>query len=91
MKETMYSVNLATEIAEIAAEFGSLSIHVDANVKEECKSSRYVRVLVGMVVGQGFSAVLKPDAWASSRVADKVVKSTTHDHQGRRLADQGEP
>jgi len=33
-----------------------------------------VEELVGLVVGQGFNAVVKPEAWAASHAADHAVK-----------------
>jgi predicted RNase H-related nuclease YkuK (DUF458 family) len=53
----------------------SLKVHIDANIDERFASSNYAGMLVGLVEGHGFSVVLKPDSWASTTVADRVVKS----------------
>jgi Ribonuclease H-like len=39
------------------------------------KSSAYVQELVGLVVGQGFKALIKPEAWAATHAADHVVRT----------------
>jgi predicted RNase H-related nuclease YkuK (DUF458 family) len=39
------------------------------------KSSAYVQELVGLVVGQGFKALIKPQSWAASHAADHVVRT----------------
>ena len=41
---------------------------------ETHRSSRYVQELVGLVVSQGFRAVIKPESWAASRAADRMVR-----------------
>ena len=50
------------------------AVHIDANVDPSHKSSKYVEELVGLVVGQGFRAVVKPEAFAASHAADHAVK-----------------
>lgn len=50
------------------------AVHIDANVDPKHKSSQYVEQLVGLVMGSGFSAVVKPEAWAASHAADHAVK-----------------
>ena len=55
-----------------------LTIHIDANPSERHKSSKYLQELVGMVVGQGFKALWKPDSWAATHCADWVVR-----HKGK--------
>lgn len=50
------------------------AIHIDANIDPKHKSSKYVEELVGLVMGQGFKAVVKPEAFAASHAADHAVK-----------------
>lgn len=57
-----------------------LTIHIDANPNPRFKSSEYVQELAGLVVGQGFRVMLKPDSWTATHVADHVVK---HEVMGR--------
>ncbi len=74
LKEVWLSVMLGLEVSPMLAEESALEIHVDANPNTKFKSSQYVKELTSMVVSQGFSAVLKPEAWAAMHVADHVVK-----------------
>jgi len=53
---------------------GDLTVHIDANPVVTHKSSAHVQELVGLVVGQGFKAAIKPEAWAATHCADRVVR-----------------
>lgn len=78
-KETWHSTELAMELTS-TPDIGEVfpieisAVHIDANVDPKHRSSRYVEELVGLVVGQGFNAVVKPQAWAASHAADHAVK-----------------
>lgn len=74
MKEVWMSVELAMQLPE----HPELTVHIDANAQERYMSSKYLQELVGMVVGQGFKALYKPDSWAATHCADHVVR-----HHGR--------
>lgn len=74
LKEVWMSVQLAMEMHPLLAEESILEVHVDANPNVKFKSSAYVKELTALVVSQGFRAVLKPDAWTASHIADHVVK-----------------
>ena len=71
---------LSTEFALKLCEVGSVEsherihVHIDVNPKAIHKSSQYLQQLAGMVAGQGFPVLYKPDAWAASRAADHAVK-----------------
>ena len=45
---------------------GDLTVHIDANPVVAHKSRQCVQELVGLVVGQGFKALIKPESWAAS-------------------------
>jgi predicted RNase H-related nuclease YkuK (DUF458 family) len=78
-KEAWRSVELAMELTT-TPDIGESypievsAIHIDANVDPKHKSSKYVEELVGLVMGQGFKAVVKPEAFAASHAADHAVK-----------------
>jgi predicted RNase H-related nuclease YkuK (DUF458 family) len=72
-KETWFSLQTAMEINEVVPEETKIIIHVDANVDVRYNSSRYLQELAGMVTGQGFEYLAKPDAWAASHCADHIV------------------
>ena len=71
MEEVWRSVNLAMGLKCR----GEMTIHIDANAQERHMSSRYLQELVGLVVGQGFKALWKPDSWAATTCADHVVRT----------------
>lgn len=68
-KEVWKSLDLAMQLPEF-----DLTVHIDANPSEKHMSSKYLQELVGMVVGQGFKALWKPDSWAATHAADHVVR-----------------
>lgn len=72
LKEVWMSVELGLRIADKTP--GELNVHVDANPSERYMSSKYVQELVGLVVGQGFKAIIKPDSWCSTHAADHIVR-----------------
>ncbi len=73
LRETWKSVDLGIQLTDFIP--GDLTVHIDANPVETHKSSAYVQELVGLVVGQGFKAEIKPKAWAATVVADHVVRT----------------
>src|SRR5262245_66113012 len=73
LKEVWKSVDLGLQFSPIVR--GDLTVHIDANPVVAYKSSKYVQELVGLVVGQGFKALIKPESWAASHAADHVVRS----------------
>jgi predicted RNase H-related nuclease YkuK (DUF458 family) len=74
VKETWMSVQVAMEIEPLLPESCDLAVHIDASQDKRWRSSKHVQELVGMVVGQGFTAVTKPRAFAASHVAEHIVK-----------------
>lgn len=73
LKEVWKSVDLGLQFSPIVK--GELTVHIDANPVVAHKSSAYVQELVGLVVGQGFKALIKPESWAASHAADHVVRT----------------
>ena len=72
--ETWKSLEAAMYLENLLGARDRIEVHVDANEDTQYRSSDYVKQLSGMVMGQGFRCVLKPDAAASSHCADHVVK-----------------
>lgn len=73
LREVWKSVELGLQFSPIVR--GELTVHIDANPVVQHKSSAYVQELVGLVVGQGFKALIKPESWAASHAADHVVRT----------------
>lgn len=72
-KEVWRSCEVAMDLSEVAP--GGITVHVDANPDEKHMSSKYVQELVGLVMGQGFKHLIKPDSWAASHAADHIVRT----------------
>ena len=72
MQEVWLSVELGLRLSPKIK--GDLTVHIDANANEIHMSQKYLHELVGLVVGQGFKALWKPDAWCSTTVADHTVR-----------------
>jgi predicted RNase H-related nuclease YkuK (DUF458 family) len=72
LREVWLSVELGLSLSPVVP--GALSVHIDANPVARHRSSAYVQELVGLVVSQGFRAVIKPESWAASRAADRMVR-----------------
>lgn len=73
--ETSLSLALADRISKYLKEIGrdmEVEIHLDVGNQGETKDM--VKEVIGMVVGSGFDARIKPDASAASKVADKYTK-----------------
>ena len=81
-KEVWKSVDLAMNMPETP----ELTVHIDANTDKRFKSSKYVEEFVGLVVGQGFKALWKPDSWAATHAADHVVRLKNVERGRERLA-----
>jgi predicted RNase H-related nuclease YkuK (DUF458 family) len=73
LKEVWRSVDLGLQLSPIVR--GELTVHIDANPVIQHKSSAYVQELVGLVVGQGFKALIKPESWAATHAADYVIRA----------------
>lgn len=74
--EAAMSLETASKLAQDLAERGhselDLEIHLDIGPNGETKE--LIRDIVGMIVGSGFDAKIKPEACGASTVADKYTK-----------------
>ncbi len=64
--------HITTELARNGYSKLPVEIHLDVGNNGETK--RVVREVVGMVSGSGYAAVIKPDAYGATKVADKHSK-----------------
>lgn len=74
--ETNKSLEVAVDLTKTFGHDISerILVHVDANPNTKFESSKHVKALAGMVMGYGYKHVLKPNSWASSHGADRIVK-----------------
>ncbi|HHY60198.1 MAG TPA: hypothetical protein GX504_06230 [Clostridia bacterium] len=74
--ETSMSLDIASRLAARLSQDGleglDAEIHLDVGPNGETKE--LIREIVGMVTGNGFEAVIKPDSTGASKVADKYTK-----------------
>lgn len=75
-----YEAHLSLDVAsKIAAEiskngFSDLNVEIHLDVGKRGKTRALIRDLVLEIVGNGFAAKIKPDAFGASQVADKHSK-----------------
>ena len=74
--ETARSLEIAGRIADKLAENGyaDLNVEIHLDVGENGRTRDLIREVVGMVVGSGFDARIKPDSYGAMTVADKYTK-----------------
>ncbi len=71
--EALASISMAQRLERVTAMQtlvkSNLEIHVD--VGEEGPTREMIHEIVGMIVGYGYNAKIKPDSFAASKVADR--------------------
>ncbi len=75
--EVSKSLNVASKISEDFAEkdnIENLDMEIHVDVGEKGPSSEIIKEVVGMVVGSGYEAMIKPESYAASTVADRYTK-----------------
>lgn len=74
--ETAISLTLAEKLAESMQQAGAsaLNVEIHLDVGEGGETKDLIREVVGMVVGSGFHAEIKPNSYGASKVADKYTK-----------------
>lgn len=74
--EASKSLGLAGELARRLSQNGhsdlNVEIHLDIGPNGQTKD--LIREVVGMIAGSGFDAMIKPDSYGASKVADKYTK-----------------
>ncbi|MFW6006849.1 MAG: ribonuclease H-like YkuK family protein [Bacillota bacterium] len=76
--EVSRSLKVASNLTEIIAKeeeyTKNMDIEIHIDVGENGPTSEIIKEVVGMVVGSGYEAMIKPDSYAASSVADKYTK-----------------
>jgi uncharacterized protein len=74
--ETSKSLTMAAKLADKLTVNGlsELDIEIHLDVGEQGQTKEIIKEVVGMVVGSGFDARIKPDSYGASKVADKYTK-----------------
>lgn len=72
--EVAKSIEIAYALCDIMERHGvELEVHADINTDPSFKSNVALKEAMGYILGMGFVFKAKPDAFASSACADKVV------------------
>lgn len=75
LMEVNRSVAVAYELSGVFSRFNvDLELHVDINTNPNFKSNDALKEAMGYIMGMGFAFKAKPDAFASSSCANKVVQ-----------------
>ena len=72
--EVSKSVEIAYHICDLLDKYSvELEVHADINTDPNFKSNQALKDAMGYIMGMGFVFKAKPDAFASSSCADKIV------------------
>lgn len=74
--ETYLSLDVATRLTEKLAEngHGDLNVEIHLDVGEKGETREIIKEVVGMVIGSGYDARIKPDSYGATTVADRFTR-----------------
>ena len=74
LMETTRSIEIAYHLCELFDKHGTeLEVHADINTNPRFASNHSLKEAMGYIMGMGFSFKAKPEAYAASYCANKVV------------------
>jgi predicted RNase H-related nuclease YkuK (DUF458 family) len=74
LTEVARSIDIAYELCELFTVYDvDMEVHADINTNPHFKSNDALREAMGYILGMGFAFKAKPEAFASSSCANKVV------------------
>ena len=72
--EVARSIEIAYQLCDLFNKYDvDMEVHADINTNPQFKSNEALREAMGYILGMGFAFKAKPDAFASSCCADKVI------------------
>jgi len=72
--EVAHSIEIAYELCGLFTEYDvDMEVHADINTNPHFKSNDALKEAMGYILGMGFAFKAKPEAFASSSCANKVV------------------
>lgn len=75
IQEVADSIQVAYEICPVLDEYNiELEVHADINTDPNFKSNAALKEAMGYILGMGYTFKAKPEAFASTYCANKVVK-----------------
>ena len=74
--ETLKSLEVAKEVTEklLLGSVSDLNIEIHLDVGRNGETKELIKEVVGLVIGNGYEAKIKPSAYAASNVADRYTK-----------------
>jgi len=73
--EVAKSIDIAYSLCNLFSRFGvDMEVHADINTNPSFKSNDALKEAMGYIMGMGFAFRAKPDAFASSSCANKMVQ-----------------
>lgn len=74
--ETSLSLEVAGRFTGLLSENGyaHLNVEIHLDVGEKGDTRELIKEVVGMVIGSGFDARIKPDSYGATKVADRYTK-----------------
>ncbi len=74
LMEVAKSIEIAYELCDLFTTYDvDMEVHADINTNPQFKSNEALREATGYILGMGFAFKAKPDAFASSSCANKMV------------------
>ena len=73
LEETESSLRVARKVRQVLPN-RDIAIHLDINPDTRFKSSAVLSHAVSYVIASGFQTAVKPQAWASSSIADAFAR-----------------
>ena len=72
--EVAHSIEIAYELCDLFNRYDvDMEVHADINTNPQFKSNEALREAMGYILGMGYAFKAKPEAFASSCCADKIV------------------
>lgn len=72
--EVARSIEIAYELCDLFNKYDvDMEVHADINTNPQFKSNEALREAMGYILGMGYAFKAKPEAFASSCCADKIV------------------
>jgi predicted RNase H-related nuclease YkuK (DUF458 family) len=72
--EVAKSIEIAYELCDLFTQYDiDMEVHADINTNAQFKSNEALKEAMGYILGMGFAFKAKPEAFASSSCANKVV------------------
>lgn len=75
LMEVHKSIEVAYELCNVFSRFSvDMELHADINTNPNFKSNDALKEAMGYIIGMGFAFKAKPEAFASSNCANKIVQ-----------------